>query len=203
MRLEANQRIGFLKTTAIGGIVFLLPLVVVGALLAQAGQLVWSLVQAVQGNDHAQALLPDTAIGYAVATAVGLAAVIALCFLCGLLARRSLGRWFSDRAERYLLMLFPRYAVFKEQLTGNLGGVKAGGVLKPIRIDLGPYSQLGMEVERTAAGEVIVYLPGAPDPWSGRVAIVSAAQVEPLDADPGEFMATFEKLGRGTQAYTA
>lgn len=202
MRKHVERRLGFFKTTALGGVVFLLPLIVVGALLAQAGQIVWGVVDAVRNNPAVTSALPvHTPAGYAALVAATIAGLVAICFACGMLARRSLGRWFTNRAERYLTMLFPRYAVFKDQLTGNLGGEIARGGLRPVVAKVGPVTRLGVEVERGADGRVTVYLPSAPDPWTGSVVILSADEVSPVEAEFVDVMTTFEKLGRGTSAF--
>lgn len=193
-----KRHFGFLKTTLLGGVVFLLPLIVVGALLAQAGQIVWRIVETVRDNELLAAYLPfHTPAGYALLVAAAIGVVVGLCFLCGLLARRSLGRWFTGKAERYLTMLFPRYAVFKDQLTGNLGGEIARGGLRPVVARVGPLTKLGVEVERDGLGRVTVYLPCSPDPWTGDVVILSDAEVTPLDAEFIDVMTSFEQLGRG------
>lgn len=200
MRKHVVRHFGFLKTTLLGGVVFLLPLIVVGALLAQAGQIVWGVVETLRKNDDFTAYVPvHTPMGYAALVAASIGVLIGLCFVCGVLARRSLGRWFTEKAERYLTMLFPRYAVFKDQLTGNLGG----GTLKPLLAKIGPSTRIGMEVERDAHGNVTVYLPSAPDPWSGTVEIVSERDVSPISAEYIDVMTSFEQLGRGTARFVA
>lgn len=204
MRKQVQRHFGFLKTTLLGGIVFLLPLIVVGALLAQGGQIVWGLVATVQeflsdpANESIAGYIKfnDTTT-YVLLVAASIVTVVGLCFVAGMLARRSIGRWFSDRAERYLTMLFPRYAVFKDQLTGNLGAAS----LRPVVARIGPATRIGMEVERDAKGRVVVYLPSSPDPWSGSVQIVDADDVSPLQGDFADVMATFEQLGRGTARF--
>ena len=131
MRDQVEQHFGFLKTTLLGGVVFLLPLIVVGALLAQAGQIVWGIVDAVRREPGTMVALPagahsDWATPCSWSPRSGsLSADLLRCR--GLVARRSIGRWFTGQAERYLTMLFPRYSVFKDQLTGNLGGEIARG----------------------------------------------------------------------------
>ena len=39
--------------------------------------------------------------------------------------------------------------------------------MTPVLITLDDYEQMAFEVERTAGGKVVVYLPGAPNSWSG------------------------------------
>lgn len=203
MKRHVDKHFGFLKTTLIGGLVFLLPIAVVGWLLAQVGQIVWHAFSAVQEflKEHegdAIGSYAELSSGeYLMLFALSLGLMLSVCFLAGLIARRSLGKWFSERAERYLSMLFPRYAVFKDQLAGNLGK----GTLKPVIAQVGPWTRIGVEVERDRSHGVTVYLPSSPDPWTGTVTVVPPEAVTPIEGDFGDVMATFEQLGRGTSRY--
>lgn len=200
MQRRFHRLFDFLRATLIGGVVFLLPLAAVLWLLAQAGAIVVGVVTAVANNPNITAWIPfHTPGGYALLVALTIAAFVGLCFVCGILAEKSLGQWFHQRAERYLSMLFPRYAVFKDQLTGNLGT----GSLQPVLARVGPWTRIGVEVERDPVVGVTVYLPSSPDPWTGAVAIVPPEDVTPITGDFAEVMATFERLGRGTSKFAA
>lgn len=200
MQRRFSRLLTFLRATLIGGVLFLLPLAAIGWLLAQAGAIVWGVVNAVKENPAITAWAPfHTPAGYVLLVVLTIAALVGVCFLCGILAEKSLGQWFHQRAERYLSMLFPRYAVFKDQLTGNLGT----GSLRPVLARVGPWTRIAVEVERDPQVGVTVYLPSSPDPWTGTVAIVPADDVTPITGDFAEVMATFEQLGRGTIRFAA
>ncbi len=198
MKTKVTESIGFLRTTAIGGIFFLFPLIVVGALLGQMLQVIWGVARSVDAWLPLQSLL-----GYWLLLIVGIAAIVASCFVAGIFAKRALARRFTGYVEKYLLTLFPRYAIFKEQLSGNLGGEVMQNQLKPVLISLHDTMRLGFEVERcgdgeSAASRVTVFLPGAPDPWNGQIAMVAARQVRTLDVPFSELLATFEQLGKNS-----
>ena len=61
----------------------------------------------------------------------------------------------------------------------------------------------GFEMERTDADLVTVYLPGAPDPWSGSVVFLNNDRVQPLGTEFGDTVDIFEKLGRDSAAILA
>jgi uncharacterized membrane protein len=99
-----------LKTTLIGGVVLLLPLVVALAVIGKGVTLV---------GDAAAPLiarLPDKSVGgVALATLVTMALLLLLlCFGAGLLARAALARKLSETFENRLHALFPRYTVNAE-----------------------------------------------------------------------------------------
>lgn len=203
MRQHVERNVRFVWTTLIGGVVFLFPLAVVGWIAVSIGQVIWSGYGAIRTyltSEEGQAIRPyaeQSLSTYLLVLLASLLLLVGVCFVAGLLARRSLGRWFSERAERYLAMLFPRYVVFKDQLAGNLGQ----GTLSPVLARIGSRVQIGAEVERTPEIGVTVYLPGSPDPWTGTVAILPPEAVTPIEGDFAEVMATFEQLGRGTSRF--
>lgn len=197
MRQHVERSFHFGKTTALGGLVFLLPLIVVGALIGQAIPIVLEVVAVLK-----EWLPVSSALGYCLVFALAIGVLIFACFTAGLIARRSIGKRIGATIEKNLLLLFPRYAIFKEQLTGNIGGEFAKGGMKPVLVRLQDMSRLGLEVERGPEGTVTVYLPSAPDPWTGTVALLQADQVMPINAEPAAFMSTFEKLGRDSQQLT-
>ena len=57
-------------------------------------------------------------------------------------------------------------------------------------------AMIAFEVERTPSGDVVVYLPGAPNPWSGSVAYMSPDRVEPLELSMPQAIQNIRHLGR-------
>jgi uncharacterized membrane protein len=186
-----NKSFGFLKTTAIGGLIFLLPLIVIGALVGQVVPIVITIAK-VLGD-----WLPvKSAGGISLLVLLAIAVLLFLCFLSGLAARRSIGRKFSEVIEKNLLLLFPRYAIFKDQMAGSIGGDHTKPRMKPVLVRFDDASRIAFETDRTDAGLVTIYLPGAPDPWSGYVAYMTADRVEPLEIEFSDAVATLEQMGR-------
>lgn len=204
---RVNRTFGFLRTTAIGGIFFLLPFAVLVFLLGQVVQVV--LIVAKNAGEFVHLKTP---MGYSLLILGSLAAIILSCFLAGMLARRSLARKFTRFVEKYLVMLFPRYAIFKEQLSGNIGGEIYRNRLKPVLISFDDYQRLAFEVESSDADEArpntaselstttpleraVVYLPGSPDPWNGMVILVERIRVVPAPMDFNAAVGVMETLG--------
>ena len=191
MTHPGKKHLGFVKTTAIGGLIFLLPLIVIGALLGQGIQIVLMVADVL--NDW---LPVHTAAGWALLVALALGVILICCFLAGMAARRSFAKRFSQTIEKNLIMLFPRYAIFKDQLAGSVGGDSTKPELKPVMVEIFGYSRVAFEADRREDGLVAIYLPGAPDPWSGSVVYLNADQVKPLTLEFSDAAATCERLGR-------
>ena len=192
MKDQVSNTIGFLKTTAIGGLIFLLPLAVIGGLLGYVCNLVLVIYEPLK------AYLPSGAGGKALLFLIAVGILVMLCFLCGLAARRAIARKLSQIVEKHLVMVFPKYAIYKDIVAGNLGGDAAAPSLVPVTIQFDDAIRIGYEAGRTERGLVIVYLPGSPDPWIGSVVLVEPDRIQSLDVDFNETSAICERLGRAS-----
>lgn len=191
MSKHVKKSFGFLKTTAIGGLIFLLPLIVVGALV---GQIV-PIVMAVAGvlSEYIPVKTPS---GIALLVAISIGIVLLMCFAAGLIARWSIGRSLSRFVEKNLILLFPRYAIYREQLKGSIGGDHNKPEMIPVLVRIDDVTRIAFEVERTEGPLVSLYLPGSPDPWSGFVIFLAPDRIEPLEIPFSEALGICERMGR-------
>jgi uncharacterized membrane protein len=186
-----SQSLKPFTTTLIGGVVFLLPLIVVLYVLGQGLALAAHAVQPLVG------LLPDKSVGgITFASVAALALLLLLCFGAGLLARAAAGQAFSARFEDKLQTLYPRYSVIKAMSQG-LHGALGKKLLKPVLATFDDNQVVGFDIERLDDGRVVLYVPGAPDAWSGSVLLVAPQRVQPLDIDAGDLAKALQGLGLG------
>ena len=137
---QSHSPIGFLRTTAIGGLIFLLPLIVLGALIGQVIPIVITIAE-VLGE-----ILPlKTPGGIAVLIALAIAIMLLLCFGAGLLARKSFGRRISEAFEKKLVLLFPRYVILKDQMADSIGGDQTKPKMKPIAVRFDDSIRIGFD----------------------------------------------------------
>ena len=107
MIVKSSKRfINFLKTTAIGGLLFLLPLIVLGALVGQIAPIILSAATALN-----QYIPVKTPAGIAILIGLSIAILLLLCFAAGMFARWSLGKKISTAFEKKLALFFPRYSI--------------------------------------------------------------------------------------------
>ena len=98
----------FLKTTIVGGIVFLVPLVAIIYVIGKALQLSRTFAEPIA------AFLPvDRVGGIALANLVAIIAIVLLCFLAGLAARTSFASAFVRESESRFLWKIPGYGFVK------------------------------------------------------------------------------------------
>ena len=78
MKKQLTKTFGFLKTTVIGGLLFLLPLAVVGGLLGYVFNVVLLIYEPLK--EH---LPVSTVTGTAILFLIAVGILVMLCFLCG------------------------------------------------------------------------------------------------------------------------
>jgi uncharacterized membrane protein len=187
-----RKTLGVWKTTILGGVFFLLPFAVVVFFVGQLAAIIAPVAKELQ--PYLPASLTFGVVSGATVAATLL--VILACYVAGLAAQRSFAARFSDKIEKNLLLLFPRYAILKNRMASNLGGQSGTTMMTPVLVRLDDVTRIGFETERSADGPVTVYLPSAPDPWSGHLVHVAAERVTPLAADFNAVAAICETLGR-------
>lgn len=194
---KTRRSVQFLKTTAIGGLLFLLPLIVVGALISQVAPILIQVAQFL--HDY----LPATnSISLTFIVSLVLGVLLLLCFAAGMAARWSISKRMTKLFEKQLLLLFPRYAILRDHMADTIGGQENRPDVQCVLVTLNDRKMIGFESERSPDGKmVVVYLPGSPDTWAGTTIMVDATRVLPLNRSFGETVTIHEQMGRGTLAF--
>jgi uncharacterized membrane protein len=191
MRNKLSRSYGALKTTALGGSLFLVPIVAIGIALGY----VYSI--AAGSYQHVKPWIPfDTATGIAVVFCLATLGLLLACFAFGLIAQRAIGRHFTRTIEQQLIKIYPKYAIYKDLLAGKLGGDDNVPSLRPVLVRKEGLLLLAFEADRLASGHVVIYFPGAPDAWTGSLALVEGEQVRPMNLPFSQVIAISERLGR-------
>ncbi len=180
------------KTTAIGGLVFLLPLVLLVVVFGKAFNIIKTVSMPLVNLISAEKF-----VGYAVADLITLTVLLVVTLLAGLLARSPVFDKFYKKIDAVILQVFPGYSYIKG-MTGSLSDSEAEQSLKPVAAIQDDTVLIGYEVERLSDGWVAVYLPGAPDARSGSVAYFTDDRIVPLDTDFAGIASCLKTLGRGS-----
>jgi len=182
----------FLKTTIIGGIVFMVPIIIFIAIIGKAIKLTNKLAAPVS------ALIPADGIGnIAVADLLALVIILLICFLAGLAAKSTLARKSVSNLESRVFSKIPVYGFVKSKMDAIVQPENAEG-MKPILVRFDDYWQIAFEVERIPGETVTIFLPGAPDPWSGSVCYVTEDRIQPLELTLLPVLKTLKGLGKGS-----
>jgi uncharacterized membrane protein len=187
-----NSLASVMKSTAVGGVVFLLPVVLMVVLVAKALNVIGFIARPI-----ARLIPYDSLAGYAVVDLLAIALLFLVTLLAGALARSSLFDGVHQRLDAVMLQLFPGYSWIKG-MTGSLSDADAEKSLKSVAVIQDDIVQIGYEVERLPDNWVAVFLPGAPDTRSGGVGFFAADRVVPLDATFASIAGCLKTLGVGS-----
>jgi uncharacterized membrane protein len=186
-----------MKTTIIGGIFFLIPLAVV---VVSVGKL----VEVMKGVSRSLApLVPvETPIGAIVLNLLAVLVILGFCFLAGLVARRAQAKRIVAKLDATLLAVaaLPGYAFVKAFADNVARSDELAKSFLPVAVQFDDYSQLAFEIERQSNSKVVLYLPSAPNPWSGTVVYVAADRVQRLPMNLNEALKNIRMLGKGSSA---
>jgi uncharacterized membrane protein len=180
----------FVKATIIGGLLFLVPAVLVLMILGQAVQLANKVIKPILE------FLPDTVLGVGAASIVAVLVLIVVAFVAGIVARTSVGKRLGSKFEHSLLGGLPQYQMIKS-MTEGLAQVQSSAV-KPALVNVGDGWQLGYLIESLGNQWVAVFLPQSPTPLSGNVMYLHSDKVRLLDASLVQAMAIVKHMGIGS-----
>jgi len=187
-----NALKSFLKSTVVGGVTFLVPLVLLALVLKNAMQFAAKVAVPIAK------LFPFSHLGgVTVATLIAVIVLLLVAFLAGLAARTALGRRMTRWFEDSILGGIPQYRMVKTMAEG-LADVEEGGTLKPVLVFIDDVWQLAYRVEDLHDGWVAVFVPQAPTPMSGNVLFVEASRVRPLDIPMRELVLVVKRMGTGS-----
>ena len=180
-----------IKTTLMGGVLFLIPLMLILLLLGKAFGLMVRIAQPI-----ADAIGVKSVGGIASVNLLALILLFLVCFLAGLASRSLWGRRLFQSVDSKLMLFIPGYLFLKGMISG-FSDDGEGSPLIPVLVKLDDSTQIGFEVERNEQGIVTVYLPGAPNPWSGTIVLMISERIEPLDVTIPQVSKHIRRLGRG------
>ena len=188
----------FLKTTIVGGALYLVPIVVIvvvlGKLHAVTSKLIAPMTAALKLHDIG---------GINAARLLAIVAIVLLCFAAGLFARSSIARRFVGWLERAILSNLPGYNVVSS-LGADVAGVGAGpSGMQVVLARIEDAWQLALLVEQVDTTHAAVFVPGAPNPKSGSVYLLTHDRLKPVDVPIREAMRCIKGLGVGSRALLA
>jgi len=185
---------GFLKTTALGAVVVVVPVGIIGFALWQIFSLVRTLLHPIF-----ESLPFDSDFTRVCVIAIALLSVVLICYLTGLAVRTRWGAAMRGWMERVLLERIPGYSIIRTLMHQYLGHEEER-TFRPVLVDLyGSDSRaIGFEIEELGDGTVAVFLPSVPAATLGQVQIVPQKRVTPLKATMHETLEALTMFGVGS-----
>lgn len=186
----------FIETTVMGGALFLVPIVIVLAIVEKAHEMTTAMVTPLITLAHVEALFSPIAIGL-----LAVVIIVAVCFAAGLYAKTPQAKRALKWLEDVVLIHVPGYS-YVRSVTGSLSGIEAHKhQLVLARLD--DTWQIAFLVERLDAGYLAVYVPGAPSTTSGSVYFMTEDRVRPLDVPSQMAIRCVHQFGEGSAALLA
>jgi uncharacterized membrane protein len=190
-RTFSQSMLLFAKATLIGGIVFLLPIVVALIVLGHALSLAGKAAKPLIG------LLPQALAGALTVTMVAVLVLLLVSLGAGLFARTRAGKRVMAWFESSLVGGLPQYQLVKSMAEGMAQVENAKGVM-PALIYVEDAWQLGYVLEGLHKDWVGAFLPQAPTPMAGNILYVPVERVRRLDISMVQAMAIVKRLGVGS-----
>jgi uncharacterized membrane protein len=185
----------FLKTTIIGGVLFLLPVAFILFILSYALRLVKRVAVPISNSLH----LDQGAASVGAATVLAVLVLVIISFAAGMVARTAVGRRITQWSENSLLGRFPHYQLMKSMAEG-LAHIESATGLKPALVSIEDGWQIGYLLEQLENDWVAVFLPQAPAPMSGNVMYLPLKRVRPLGITMVQAMSIVKAIGIGSGA---
>ncbi|GLK86348.1 DUF502 domain-containing protein [Ancylobacter defluvii] len=178
------------KATLAGGLLFLLPIILVVIVIGHAVKLMAAIAEPV-----AHLLPAGSIVGLHSENILAILLLVLISLFAGLVARTRPGRRVMRWSETSLLGGMPQYQLVKSVAQGmaqveNMEGVKVALV----SIDGG--WQIGYLLETLPNGWTTIFVPQAPTPMSGNVMYLPADRVQPLTMSMAQAMTLVKRLGR-------
>jgi len=181
-----------IRTTLIGGVLFLVPMVVVVAIIGKAIQ-----IMKVAAAPLAKLIPVELFDGLVILEILAVLILILLCLLVGVLARSAWAKKTRQKLDAVLYQLVPGYSVVKG-ITSGIDDSDHEQSMRPVLVRLDDQLQVAFEVERVADGFVAVFFPGSPDPLSGTLSYVTSDRVKPIDVGFNAVLKLHRHRGTGS-----
>jgi uncharacterized membrane protein len=188
-----NPIIAFLRTTILGGLLFLIPLVLTIILLREAIKFVGKILTPI-----AHLLPAQHVVGVAVADLLAVVILLGVCFMAGLAARTRIGAHLSRQMEQLALRRVPGFTFFKT-IAHGMAGLEVESELSVALARIEDAWVLSFVVEQHASGLFTVFVPSAPTPAAGSIYYLTADRLRMLNVPVSAAVACIMRLGIGSR----
>jgi uncharacterized membrane protein len=188
---ETARKSGMFKTTVIGGLLFLLPIILIVFLLGKALGFARRLSEPV-----IQAAGVSSIAGIATGTIVAVLVLILISFAAGLLARTRFGQTTFSRMESSILGVLPQWRMARGFIQSFETETRSEVDVVLVPTDAGWC--LGFVLEKPEGDWWTVFIPGAPQWTSGAVSFAHSDQVQQTGLTPAQAIMLMRRCGAGS-----
>ena len=190
---------GFLKTTLMGGLIVVLPVVLTFFFLRWLFNLVSGLISPltllVMAGSHIQKLVADLLV---------VLIIVAACFLIGLFIKTRLGLFLYQQVEKRILRVAPGYSLFRETIKQFLGQKRRPfSQVALVRVFENSAMMTAFVTDEHPDGSFTVYVPSGLNPTSGLIYHLQKEFVHPVEVSVEETMRSVISCGAGSGSLIA
>lgn len=182
-----------IKTTLLGGVFFLVPLILLIVLLEKGYVILQKITLPLVSH------LPRIKVlGLALEELAGIIILVFICLIAGLFSRSTRARKVIQKLEDSVLSFVPGYS-FMKKTNENIMGLESNEDLKVVLVPTDAGLQFAFVVEQINENNFAVFVPDAPNPWSGSVCFVEKKDIKEIEITQKEALACIRKLGYGSK----
>ena len=185
--------VDFVKTTMIGGLLFLVPALILVLVIKSAFELIAKVLLPIEK------FLPLKSFGgVAVAHLLSILIILVICFSAGIAARTRLGGRISGAFEKAIARKIPGFGLIKS-MTGEVANIQAQSDICVALARIEEAWMLSFILEKLEDGLLVVFVPSAPTPAAGSVYYLTEDRVKRLDVPVSTAMQVIMRLGLGSR----
>lgn len=179
----------FIKTTLIGGLFFVIPLLVFFYIIGKVIVVFRKAVAPIADKVDISLIGGET-----LSRIIAVIALILLCLIAGLLAKTKLAIKLKKWVEDNVLSLIPGYTLLKG-MSESAVGMDSDNLKDVVMVNIEEVWQIGFLMEEMDDKLNAVFIPGAPNPMSGSVLFVKWDRLKKIDTEAINAMKISRTLG--------
>ena len=184
----------FIKTTLIGGIGIILPIVILVLVFSWLFRFVTRNIQPLTNLIFAN----QDSIGI-FADVISIILIITVCFLVGVIVRTKLGHYIHDSIEKILLKKIPGYNIAKDTVEQFIGREEMPfSSVALVKLFDNDTLVTGFITDKHSNGSYTVFVPTGPNPTSGNIIHVKPENVFKVDISVEHAMKSIIACGAGS-----
>ena len=185
----------FFKTTVLGGLIVVLPVILTAFLLKWLFNLIIGLINPLTSlvveNSNIQKYLADILV---------IIIIVGACFLIGLFVKTRLGRYIYVLFEKRILKMAPGYSLFKETIKQFIGQEKRPfSSVALVQVFENSTMMTAFVTEEHTDGRYTVYVPSGLNPTAGMIYHLEKKYVHIVDVSVEDTMRSIISCGAGSK----
>ena len=182
-----------IKVTFLGGIMFLAPFIVLIIILEKGYHIIQKVTLPLVSY------LPRVhVLGIALQEIVGIIIIAFVCLIAGLASRTASAKKLIRKIEDGILSFVPGYS-FMKGINENIMGIESNDNLKVVLVPTDAGWQFAFLMEQIDDNNFTVFVPDAPNPWSGSVCFVEKKNIKEIGITQKQALMCIRKLGYGSK----